>query len=96
MSLAEIAVWQVVVMVPAITAVPFLYHRRQRWWTGDYGRMFMTLAVGLTLLVNFAVTFQFVPDFPWKDEIKVAVYTLLIVAFYWLAWLMWRTPRSRS
>lgn len=96
MTFAHVAVFQVLAMAPAITVIPFLYHRRQRWWADDYGRAFMVLSVGLALLVNFAVTFQFVPEFPWKDQIKFGVYSVLIVAFYWLSWLMWRTPRGRD
>lgn len=96
MTLQEFAVALVLGMVPAITAIPFLYHRRQAWWTDAYGIGFMILAVGLTLLVNFAVTFQFVPEFPAKGWIKIAVYSVLLVAFYWLAILMWRTPAGRD
>lgn len=92
----EIAVWMVVCMVPAITAIPILYHWRQEWWSDQYGRAFMVLAVGLALLVNFAVTFQFVPEFPGKGWVKLGVYSILLVAFYWLAWLMWRTPAGRE
>lgn len=94
-ALQQFAVWQVVCMVPAVTALPFIYHVRQEWWANRYGRVMMTLLVGLALLVNFAVTFQFVPDFPGKGWIKVGVYFVLLAAFWWLAILMARTPRAR-
>lgn len=98
MNLETIAVWQVLYMALPATMIPVLYHRRQKWWARGnwHGRAFMTLSVGLALLVNFAVTFQFVPDFPGKDWIKCAVYAVLMLAFTWLAALMWRTDPGRD
>lgn len=98
MTLQEIAVMQVLYMALPATLIPVLYHRRQAWWRkgNQHGRAFMTLAVGLMLLVNFAVTFQFLPEFPGKGWIKFGVYTLLMVAFTWLAALLFVTDRGRG
>lgn len=96
MTLDVVAFWMVVAMIPAVTAIPLLYHFRQTWWTHAYGQAFMTLSVGLALLVHFAVTFQLVPDFPAKDEIKIGVYAILLVAFWVLAVLLARTPKAKS
>lgn len=98
MTLEKIAVWQVLYMALPATLIPILYHRRQAWWRKGnwHGRAFMTLAVGLMLLVNFAVTFRFLPEFPAKDWIKFGVYSVLMVAFTWLAALMARTSPGRD
>ena len=76
--------WIVVAMVPACTLFPLLYLTFYRWNKTRVGGAMMTKAVGLALLMDVAVWFNFRGEdsSPYREEIQTLIF-LLILAGLW-------------
>lgn len=78
------APWLVVAMTPAATLFPLLYLTFYRWYKNPVGRALMTKAVGLALLIDVSVWFQFMGEnvTSYHEEIQTLIF-LLILAGLW-------------
>lgn len=93
MSLETIAVAVVVAGVIPATLFPILYARGP-WRRSFVGRALMTKAIGIALLIDFAVVSHFTP---WDTPTAVAVLVYgLVVGGVWLQFLALIVVRYRS
>lgn len=79
--LGTIAVLLLFSMLLPVNAFPVLY-AFSPWYGSAVGRALMTLAVGLMLLVDFAVFYRFVPG-PTPDWLRVIVYGIITAGLYY-------------
>lgn len=84
MSATDITVGLIVATAPAQTAFILLYGFGSPWWKSLLGRALFTKALGLALLVDLALLYQFFGDDWWnRDGIRLGVYALIATG----AWL---------
>lgn len=75
-----VAEWEVVAMAPVVTTFVVLYGLFWPWWTSAQGRALFVAKVGMALLVDFAVAYQFWPAaLPDVHYVAVFVYGVILV-----------------
>jgi hypothetical protein len=77
------AVILVVGMAPAATLFPLLYGLTTPWWRSLIGRALMTKAVGLALLIDISLAYQWLgDDYFLRDVVRLTVYGLIFVGVW--------------
>jgi hypothetical protein len=77
------AVILVVGMAPAATLFPLLYGFTTPWWRSLIGRALMTKAVGLALLIDISLAYQWLgDDYFLRDVVRLTVYGLIFVGVW--------------
>ena len=84
MNADDLALYMVFAMAPAATAFPLLYGLTSPWWRSLVGRALMTKAVGLALLIDISIVYQFLgDDYAARNAVRFAVFGF-ILAGVWL------------
>ncbi|WP_107768420.1 putative phage holin [Nocardioides terrigena] len=97
MSADHFAVLLVLCAAPAATAIPVLYAwtARHAWFRTVLGWALMTQSVGLALLIDISLAYQWLgDDYALRDVVRLTVYALIAVgtnlALVALAYEWWR------
>lgn len=84
MSVDLAAVLLVLIAAPAQTAFVFYYGFTSPWWRSLIGRALMTKAVGLALLIDISLIYNWLGDaYAARDVVRLSVFALIAVG----AWL---------
>lgn len=85
MSADAAAVWLILAAAPPATLFPVLYAwvARGRWWKHVTGRALMTSSVGLALLIDIFLVYQWLgDDYALRDEVRLAVFAIITAGAY--------------
>lgn len=84
MSADTAAVLLILVAAPAATAFPIVYGLTSPWYRSLLGRALMTKAVGLALLIDISLIYQWLgDDYFLRNVVRLTVYSL-IAAGVWM------------
>ncbi len=84
MSADTAAVLLVLAAAPPQTAFVFYYGLTAPWWRTVVGRALFTKALGLALLIDISLLYQWLgDDYSLRDVVRLTVYALIAVG----AWL---------
>lgn len=84
MSADTAAVLLIVIAAPAATIFPLWYGLTVRWWTFWIGRALMMSSLGLGLLIDISLVYQWLgDDYFLRDIVRLTVYSI-IAAGAWL------------
>lgn len=93
-TLNAIAVALIVLAAPAATCFPIVYAFRP-WRDSLIGRALMTKAVGVALLIDISIAYQFLGnDYPGRDYVRVGAYALIAVGIWFQFIAMIRAPHQ--
>lgn len=77
-----IAVALIFLAAPPATMFPIVYATRP-WHATLIGRALMTKAIGLALLIDISIVYQLLgDDYPFRNLVRVGVYTLVVVGIW--------------
>lgn len=80
MSADTIAVLMIVGMAPPATLFPIIYGFTAPWWKSLVGRALMTKAVGLALLIDITIIYNwFGDDYPLRDAVRFTVFLFILL-----------------
>lgn len=80
MSADQLAVFLVLIIAPPATVFPFCFAWISRgiWWRNPAGRALMTSSVGLALLVDISLLYQWLgDDYALRDVVRLTVYSIV-------------------
>lgn len=84
MSADTIAVMLILIAAPAQTLFALIYGFASPWWRSLIGRALLTKALGLALLIDISLLYQWLgDDYALRDVVRISVYTLIACG----AWL---------
>lgn len=91
---ANISLAALAVMMTVFTV---LFAARSRWRASQVGRVFLIKCVFFCLvLAQISVTVWWGEHYPWRDQIRYAIYTLGAIAYLPMLWTLWREQRRDS
>jgi hypothetical protein len=91
-----IAVLLVLSAAPAATLFPIFYAFTSPWWRSLTGRALMTSSVGLALLIDISLLYQWLgDDYYLRDHVRLGVYAL-ISAGAWMQLLAFVGAKFRA
>jgi hypothetical protein len=84
MSADDAAVLLILMAAPAQTVFPFLYGFTSPWHQSLIGRALMTKAVGLALLIDISLIYQWLGDnYALRDVVRLTVFAIITIG----AWM---------
>ena len=96
MSADTAAVLIVLLAAPPATLFPLLYGVTRPWWRSLVGRYVFTSALGLGLLIDISLLYNWLGDqYFARDIVRLTVYSL-IAAGAWLSLLSFLIERRRN
>jgi len=101
-----VAFWLYVALWLPYTALVFVYGLGSPWYTSSIGRAFFLSKLALCLLTTFILSVLIFGRYPWLEEVRAGLLTLLAVAAWYQLAAVLRiqhckrrnpdTPRRRS
>lgn len=83
MSTDTIAVLLVLGMAPPATLFPIIYGLSGPWYRTPIGRALMTKAVGLALLVDISLLYNWLGDDYWgREAVRLTVFSLIFCGLW--------------
>lgn len=99
MSADTAAILLVLAIAPAQTAFIVIYGFWSPWWRTLVGRALFTKALGLALLVDIALIYQWLgDDYYLRDVVRLSVYSLIALGAWLQLWALlyekWQARRN--
>lgn len=82
------------VVAALVMVFAVLYLTRSRWWSNRIGKVYLTKSLVLSLiLVQIAMALWWDADYPFRQHLRFAIYTLGAVAYVPMIVTLWREQR---
>jgi hypothetical protein len=100
MTADDLAVLMVIAMAPAATAFPIVYGLTSPWWRSLVGRALMTKAVGLALLIDISIAYEFLgDDYAARNAVRFTVFGFILTGvwlqFFALLREKWKARKAK-
>lgn len=94
MDLQMIGNWLLALSSPGAVAFTLLYGLRSAWRATHAGRALFWLSASLSgVLLLYALVVIWGPDYPFREEIRLALSVTVVVNIYRMLWVLLRSQR---